>query len=85
MNRGPEPQQNTAVGVEQDFKDPHIILEIIREHDESIARLMRDKDKMLARYQELMRGYEEHYHTVMNRDPDTVIASAERFPPSHGY
>lgn len=65
-----------------EVNDPHKVLEIIRELDDSIDRNQRDKAKYLARYQELMKGYEEHYHMVMNRPEPEPGYPDER--PSYG-
>lgn len=65
----------------EDFKDPHVILEIVRELDDSMARSQKEKSKLLAKYQSLMKGYEEHYHMVVNR-PEEVMPDSPYDEPS---
>lgn len=65
-----------------EVNDPHKVLEIIRELDDSIARYQMDRVKYLERYKSLMAGINEHYDAVMSRlEQDTGYAE-ER--PSYG-
>lgn len=60
-------EEGMAEETPMDLSNPHVILTCVSEADAQIAKLRQQREKYLARYQEVMQGYEQHWHSVMNK------------------
>lgn len=57
----------------QDLSDPHVILNCISECDAQILKLRKERESYIQKYQERMMGFEQHWHSVMNKPEDSMV------------
>lgn len=76
------PTEGMAEETAQDLSDPHVILNYISEMDAQIIQLRKQREGLIQKYQERMMGFEQHWHSVMNKPEDAMVDTGMPRPAS---